>query len=476
MRCSYMRLSYLDPVRFFCASVLCLSACSLEQPEIIVRLRPPQAKPSEEPTPTLAPAVTTRTGAIVTVSAASPGPSGPSPETSASPILPAVIEATPTAQPSASPTAPPLLGAGGGLGLSNGGSNTSGPVSPAVVQVGIAGVAETTLTVGESLQLFGKVYLADGTTHNQIFWESQQPQVAGINYLGQVTAHSPGEVLLTATAAGDPSKKINLSLTVVAPTLTFEGQISFTRNNDIYLFKGQNTNPLRLTHTGPGQEKIWPRLSWNGDKVVWRVQANDFYSIVTTGTGTPVLHDLPDSDLSHVPYYWYNDEIIYLDWDTGNPGLYNLWRIKPNGTTQGWSNILGVMSGPVGGISPFGLVAYEQSGNIKTSQYNSLANRVDHGTGQDVRMAHSNQPKWIVYSQNEDIIRVNLADGSKTPLSPLAGYDGQAALSPDEKQVVFVSTRGNGSKDIFIMNIDGTGVQNLTNTPNLDEFQPDWSH
>jgi len=337
-------------------------------------------------------------------------------------------------------------------------------------------VAESTLTVGESLQLFGKVTFADGTTSNQVIWDSSKPQVAGINFQGLVTAHSPGEVLVSASAPTDPSKKINLSLSVVSAPVAFEGQISFTRANDIYVMKGQNTSPLRLTQTGPSQEKVWPRLSWNGEKVVWRVTSNDFYSVLTTGSGTPVLHDLPDSDLSHVPYYWYNDEIIYQDWDTGNPGLYNLWRLKPDGSTQGWSNILGVLSGPVGGISPFGLVAYEQSGNIKTSQYNSLANRVDHGAGGDVRMAHNPKPKWAVFTLDNDIVRLNLGDGSKTPLAAKDGYDGQAALSPDESQVVFVSTRGNGSKDIFIMNVDGTGVQNLTNTPDIDEVQPDWSH
>jgi len=470
-----MYLKYLGQLSFVCANLIFLAACTLEQPEIILRLRPNSANASAVPTPTVSPAVTTRTATRVEIT--SPA-STQSPAPSTSPDL--EITATPTPQPTPQPTATPselpLLGAGGGLGLSAGGSSTSGPILPAVLQAGIAAVAESTLTVGESLQLFGKVFFADGSTNSQVFWDSNRPQVAGINYLGIVTAHSPGEVSISATAPTDPSKKIHLSLTIVPPTVVFEGQISFTRNNDIYLMKGQNSSPLRLTQTGPSQEKIWPRLSWSGEKVVWRVQNNDFYSVVTTGSGTPVLHDLPDSDLSHVPYYWYNDEIIYLDRDTVNPLLHNLFRLKPNGTTQGWSNILGAMSGPVGGISPFGLVAYEQSGHIKTSQYNSLANRVDHGEGYDVRMAHSAKPKWAVYTQNEEIIRLNLGDGSKSPLAPLAGYDGQAALSPDESQVVFVSTRGNGSKDIFIMNIDGTGLQNLTNTPNFDEFQPDWSH
>lgn len=471
-----MALKNLGQLSFVCANLLILAACTLEQPEIILRLRPNPANASTAPIPAVSPAVTTRTATRVDILAPTPPPDLPL--ASASPTSAVPQETLPSPAPSATASALSTLPVAGPAGTSgsSGGSGDAIPVSPNVSHTGIAGVAESTLTVGESLQLFGKVTFADGTTSNQVIWDSSKPQVAGINFQGLVTAHSPGEVLVSASAPTDPSKKINLSLSVVSAPVAFEGQISFTRANDIYVMKGQNTSPLRLTQTGPSQEKVWPRLSWNGEKVVWRVTSNDFYSVLTTGSGTPVLHDLPDSDLSHVPYYWYNDEIIYQDWDTGNPGLYNLWRLKPDGSTQGWSNILGVLSGPVGGISPFGLVAYEQSGNIKTSQYNSLANRVDHGAGGDVRMAHNPKPKWAVFTLDNDIVRLNLGDGSKTPLAAKDGYDGQAALSPDESQVVFVSTRGNGSKDIFIMNVDGTGVQNLTNTPDIDEVQPDWSH
>lgn len=66
------------------------------------------------------------------------------------------------------------------------------------------------------------------------------------------------------------------------------------------------------------------------------------------------------------------------------------------------------------------------------------------------------------------------ADGSG--LRRLAGsesYDGQAQISPDGKQVVFVSDR-DGNEDIYLMNIDGSNARRLTNHP-ANDTHPAWS-
>lgn len=66
------------------------------------------------------------------------------------------------------------------------------------------------------------------------------------------------------------------------------------------------------------------------------------------------------------------------------------------------------------------------------------------------------------------------ADGSG--LRRLTGSesdDGQARISPDGKQVVFVSDR-DGNDDIYLMNIDGSNVRRLTNNP-ANDIHPAWS-
>ncbi|HHJ05903.1 MAG TPA: hypothetical protein ENK24_00215, partial [Anaerolineae bacterium] len=45
--------------------------------------------------------------------------------------------------------------------------------------------------------------------------------------------------------------------------------------------------------------------------------------------------------------------------------------------------------------------------------------------------------------------------------------------SPDGEQLMFYSNR-EGSWDIFITHLDGSGVVNLTNTPDVDEQTPVW--
>ncbi|MDY7076331.1 MAG: glycoside hydrolase family 88 protein [Chloroflexota bacterium] len=55
----------------------------------------------------------------------------------------------------------------------------------------------------------------------------------------------------------------------------------------------------------------------------------------------------------------------------------------------------------------------------------------------------------------------------------------QPAFSPDGQQVVFVRQREGGYSDVFLMNADGSGLSNLTQTPDADEdtpiFSPDGS-
>ncbi len=51
-------------------------------------------------------------------------------------------------------------------------------------------------------------------------------------------------------------------------------------------------------------------------------------------------------------------------------------------------------------------------------------------------------------------------------------------VSPDGTRVVFsrkASLAKDATYDLYLMNIDGTGVVQLTNTPNFDEYRPSWS-
>jgi Tol biopolymer transport system component len=53
-------------------------------------------------------------------------------------------------------------------------------------------------------------------------------------------------------------------------------------------------------------------------------------------------------------------------------------------------------------------------------------------------------------------------------------FDDQAALSPDGNSLAFVSSRGGGATDIYVLDLSTRKVRNLTNSPGAD-FRPSWS-
>jgi Tol biopolymer transport system component len=99
----------------------------------------------------------------------------------------------------------------------------------------------------------------------------------------------------------------------------------------------------------------------------------------------------------------------------------------------------------------------------------------------DMKASYSQDGAWIVFtrrpSQNGpgDIVRVR-ADGSQ--LGRIASLpdsdDHTAAPSPVRDEIAFVSDR-DGSQDVFLADLDGGGVRNLTRSPDVDEIVPRWA-
>lgn len=81
---------------------------------------------------------------------------------------------------------------------------------------------------------------------------------------------------------------------------------------------------------------------------------------------------------------------------------------------------------------------------------------------------------WGVFNAYD--IFVASADGSKPKkLAASKGYDAEATISPDGKQVVFTSSR-DGDLELYIMNHDGSNVRRITNDKGYDGgafFSPD---
>src|SRR6516165_6323864 len=95
----------------------------------------------------------------------------------------------------------------------------------------------------------------------------------------------------------------------------------------------------------------------------------------------------------------------------------------------------------------------------------------------DYNASFSADGKWIIFtserSGSADIYRVHPDGSGLQRLTDDPAYDDQGALSPDEKQLAFVSSRVSGSADIWVLDLQTKKARNLTHAP--ASFRPSWS-
>jgi Tol biopolymer transport system component len=73
-----------------------------------------------------------------------------------------------------------------------------------------------------------------------------------------------------------------------------------------------------------------------------------------------------------------------------------------------------------------------------------------------------------------DLYRVRRDGSGLERLTDHPAYDDQAAFSPDGRQIVFVTTRGGGTADLWILDLQRGRARALTSGPGGD-FRPSWS-
>jgi Tol biopolymer transport system component len=92
----------------------------------------------------------------------------------------------------------------------------------------------------------------------------------------------------------------------------------------------------------------------------------------------------------------------------------------------------------------------------------------------DITPAWSNDGKQIAWSRAREIWAMN-ADGSgKTQVTFNTFGDFRPTWSPDGSRIAFRSTRS-FAPGIYVINVDGTGEQWLSNDLSTTNFAPDWS-
>lgn len=100
------------------------------------------------------------------------------------------------------------------------------------------------------------------------------------------------------------------------------------------------------------------------------------------------------------------------------------------------------------------------------------------GSAIDYNASFSEDGQWVVFTSERfgsaDIFRVRTTGMGLERLTDDRAYDDQGALSPDGRSLAFVSTRGDGSTDIYVLDVQTRKTRNLTNAAGGD-FRPAWS-
>jgi TolB protein len=278
--------------------------------------------------------------------------------------------------------------------------------------------------------------------------------------------------------------------TVISDTLSpsnNEGVIAFYSNRDgnaeIYTINSDGTNLQRLTHNST--DDMAPAISPDGQKIAF-MSARDIYVMNSDGTQQQRLTNTPDYD-SHPDWSPDGTQIAFTSERDGNWEIYimgsdgsNVQRLtnnsaqdmrpswSPDGTRIAFSRKLN---------ENWEIYVLDIDDALQSPDVEGNLLRLTESENGDVSPAWSPDGSQIVYMSSPRIrsfeIRVMNADGSNDhPLPGIGQINEDPAWSPDGTKIVFQSNR-DGNWEIYIMDVDGSNQQRLTNNP-AGDYWPSW--
>jgi Tol biopolymer transport system component len=82
---------------------------------------------------------------------------------------------------------------------------------------------------------------------------------------------------------------------------------------------------------------------------------------------------------------------------------------------------------------------------------------------------------WVVHFDGSDLHRLPIAGPCGGPFSDPSAYGClNPAWSPDGTKIAFARNQGSAQQDLYTVNADGSGLFQVTNTPDIAEFNGDW--
>lgn len=244
------------------------------------------------------------------------------------------------------------------------------------------------------------------------------------------------------------------------PTWSPDGkQIAFGSdrdgNNDIYVMNADGSSVIRLTHEP--SDDIFPYWSPDGAHILFTTNRDgddELYVMNIDGTHQIDLTNNPAGDGGAAAWSPDSKQIVFTS--GRDPGGFYI--MNADGSDQS------LITTDVGGwpsIQPnvMDVPASAEATAVPTESAAALRGRI---VFEDFQ------------GDNAAEIYVINADGSGlTQLTDTTGFDGEPFWSPDGTKIVFTSSR-DGQAEIYVMNADGTDPVRLTNNPAIEEL-PSWS-
>lgn len=283
-----------------------------------------------------------------------------------------------------------------------------------------------------------------------------------------VTRNVPSVKVVTVTATVSAGGK---QATFRINPVSSDQRILFLTNRagnaEIFVMNPDGTNPVNLTND-PGDD-FDPAWSRDHTRIAYVRSPGGIYTMSPNGSNKLKWND--DGGLGYYPTIAPNFSIAWTNTQNIFNGATNLTQeqqgngwpsFSPDGSKIAWSRVV---------AGKENLWIMNADGSNKTQLTFTADQR------QDVMSSWSPDGQSIVFVRTvtapwRQIMRINVDGSGLVELTAPGQYDHHPVYSPDGTKIAFASDR-DGNWEIYTMNADGSNETNITNNPAQDE-KPSW--